>query len=367
MKNFFERFIVLTIFIAIAHTFLSDFALYRSWPSVHIRYLLIAGFAIDVIFSIEFFTRTIAAAGKRGDGVLRYWLHERGWVDFLSSLPLLALSSGPAMYIMFFVPDQTAAASLGFINVLKVVKAIRVTRILRLVRIVKIFGRIHNTDSPMAQHHTSYIASGAIFAVIAVLFAFSFVGASHQGIDARMQHYSSLVRTVASIHGSDRRSDEIIRQMLLRDPLVLSAAKGETVLKALADDAAELHSSDSAVEITVTGYRVRLSTADIESAQALVSLQVFCIILALSIVIAFFYARHFAMTITDIIYIISKGMRLRDYNLEVRIPERYRDHEVFRLARYYNDRFLPVKSRKYGDGMQQSVSLSDFMKFTGKQ
>jgi hypothetical protein len=40
------------------------------------------------------------------------------------------------------------------------------------------------------------------------------------------------------------------------------------------------------------------------------------------------------------------GFRKKDYNLLVKIPEEKADHEIFRLAKFYNEAYLPSKMKR---------------------
>jgi hypothetical protein len=42
---------------------------------------------------------------------------------------------------------------------------------------------------------------------------------------------------------------------------------------------------------------------------------------------------------------MRRGLEEPGYNREVEVPERYREDEVFRLARSYNEHYLPLKAR----------------------
>ena len=199
-RKFFEYFIIGAIILVIAQTFLDEYSRFAHWSIFARNVLVLTGFAFDLIFSVEFTLRTIWA--HRQKHTLRYWTHERGWIDFLSSFPLLLLDSGPAVYLLLFAHLHEGASAIQIINVLKVIKAIRVTRILRLIRIIKIFGKIHNAESPMAQHHTAEISTTAVFTIILVLLGFS-VYNLHSGFnltEERIGHYMSELKTVDMLH-----------------------------------------------------------------------------------------------------------------------------------------------------------------------
>ena len=135
IKNKLENIIIIAIILVIIHTFLSEVSVYSNWSILWKNILALSGFGFDLLFTIEFIVRSIVALFKRR--LIIYWLYERGWVDFLSSVPLLALDSGFAFKRIAIDGGNYAGSILGEANVLKVVKAVRVTRILRLMRIIK--------------------------------------------------------------------------------------------------------------------------------------------------------------------------------------------------------------------------------------
>ena len=76
-------------------------------------------------------------------------------------------------------------------------------------------------------------------------------------------------------------------------------------------------------------------------------LNLFCLvtILAIVMVLMVLYSRSFAQQVADPIYIMDKGLRNWDYNLEVRVDPDYANEEVFRLAKAYNERWLTIKNQ----------------------
>ncbi len=96
-------------------------------------------------------------------------MHQRGWIDLISSVPLLLLSSGPEVLLMVF-PEIGHGAGLGFMSSIKIVKAVRVSRILRLLRLLKVMGKIQNTDSQMANRHIAMVSTIATMAFIGRIF-----------------------------------------------------------------------------------------------------------------------------------------------------------------------------------------------------
>ncbi len=96
MKNLVESIVVLAIFAVLIQTFLEDYAVLASWSWSTRRILIFTGLGFDLFFSIEFLIRFFTAAFKKEGG--KYFMEGKGWIDFLASIPLLVLNSGPAFF-----------------------------------------------------------------------------------------------------------------------------------------------------------------------------------------------------------------------------------------------------------------------------
>ncbi len=136
------------------------------------KWMTYSAFFFDFIFSVEFIVRTVHAIRNK---IFRtYFFTKGGWVDFLASLPLLLLNSGPLLIFTLLGRTETGARSIA--NMLKIIKAIRVTRILRILRLLKIFGRIENVFSNIVQHHIASITSMVVFISILTFMALHISG-----------------------------------------------------------------------------------------------------------------------------------------------------------------------------------------------
>ena len=90
---FVENIVIVVIFLVLVQTFVEDLAILLGW-SWHVRKILIfAGLGFDIFFTVEFLTRLFFAISE--GRAKHYFLYERGWIDFLASVPLLMLNSGP--------------------------------------------------------------------------------------------------------------------------------------------------------------------------------------------------------------------------------------------------------------------------------
>lgn len=354
---FLENLVIVAIVLVLAQTFLEDLATLTGWSWSVRRALLFAGFAFDLFFTIEFLVRSFNAAAN--GRFLRYFSHERGWIDFLASIPLLVLNSGPQA-LALMAGGVSVAGIGGIMNVLKVVKAIRIARVLRLLRVIKVFRRIKNTDSVMAQRHMAKITGIAVTAVVGTLLGFTLL---------------STVITIPSLEEKVRdqnfRTIDYITQTDLADPssadrLEAYAASESDILVVMEEGRVRYSRYEQGFYDTYFGpidyahiaqgsTRVFYDVRDLNQAQARENIIYFAIILVMVAVFLLYYSPHFALTVTDPIHIMRRGFEEKGYNLEVKTPDLYAGDDVYRLARQYNEVYLPLKDRS--DAGEESTVL----------
>lgn len=167
-----DNILLFLILLSIVQVVVDDLSVMYAFSERISLYMLFAGVGFDLIFSIEFIVRSIAALKNKRFGI--YFIYEKGWIDLIASLPLLLLNSGPAT-VAYFTAGSVSASRTVFSS-LKVIRAIRVTRILRLLRLLKIFGKIENTESKMNQRHVSTIAAYFVTVSVAVYAIMSAAG-----------------------------------------------------------------------------------------------------------------------------------------------------------------------------------------------
>lgn len=371
IRTFLENFIIVAILLVIVQTFLYELCIFLHWE-VRVRdMLMISGLCFDVLFSVEFIVRGIAS-GRRKE-FLRYLLHERGWVDFVSSVPLLLLDSGPAVYLMLS-SNIHGESTMVVLNTLKIVKAIRITRILRLLRIIKIFGKIHNVESAMAQHHTANIATTAVFTIVCTM-VFVSIFADSAGMRDKKMRESQYVAFFRSFESNREKERDTARRTIGRlfsadRNVLMITSDDERIVSNISDaDFKRLYSDDDYVTVREGSFTALISIVDLHRKAALNHLEGFAIIVSIVLTIMFVYARHFAQNISDIVHILNKGFRKKDYSLQVKINDVYSDDEIFSLARFYNDAYLPMKLRKLQEAEQKkgsSLSLNDLKGFGKK-
>ena len=344
--RFFEGVITVAILLVIVQTFLDDFSVVVKWGEDHRRVLLFTGFCFDFFFTVEFLVRLYNAILRRR--VAFYIVHEKGWIDFLASIPLLMFSSGPPI-LAYLLREAVFLQVGGILNMLKLVKAIRIARILRLLRIVKLFKNIKYADSPMAQRHIAKIITISITTIVLSMFAYSIIDQRVETIGADAAVIERQHQFVSSLNAGDPKA--VLNSIdPAREDLLLVKKNGEVLYSRYDKDYIKtqfkpgdfiLH-REGEVEVFFDRRAVNLV---VERNQSWQSLFFFVVVLLLVFTYLIVYSPHFAITVTDPIHVMRRGLEENDYNLEVRVPAIYRGDDIFRMAELYNDEYLPLKDR----------------------
>lgn len=361
IANILESVVVAAIVLVLVHTFLEDFAVLAAWPVEGRKWIIWAGLGFDIFFTIEFFTRLYLALA-RGEAV-DYFFRQRGWIDFLASIPLLLFNSLPN--VLALLAGAGLISGLGsFLNVLKVIKAVRIARILRLMRIVKLFRRIRYARSPMAQRHIALITTISV-----TLLVFWMLGASalerlsvFGGLETTFVEGQALrARSIAG--GGGGGAAALARQagaVAALDPTVLLVRQqgGPTVWSRF--DRAYYASCFLPGEygyFSAQGIEVFLDERPSARAAAREGIVFFVAVVLIVLGFLFIYAPRFALGVTDPIHIMRRGMAERGYSLEVKIPPERAEDDIFELAALYNSVFLPLKDREGAGSESQETAL----------
>ena len=355
LPKFFEYGILFIIVLVIVLMVLEDLALIYDWSHATKEALIWMGLIFDLIFTIEFAARSIVTS-KRGY-FKHYFKHQRGWIDLLTSLPLLLLVSGPAVIALLLEDAGASGGFFAFLMVLKTAKAVRVTRILRLIRVLKIFGKIQNAESVMTNRHIATVATSVVVTMVLVLVAaqylpFLAIGNHEVNHAKRMAVLSELLEAKKS--GKDRRpSDEWVKNYIAASAgfsdIIQLRKQGQEESFYVSPNIEELkwsaYGHGRFYPIGDSGWEVQMSNHLADHEHAMLNLFSLVMILSIVFVLMVLYSRTFAQQIADPIYIMNKGLRNWEYNLEVSIVREYEDDEIYQLARAYNERWLVIKNQ----------------------
>lgn len=344
-RQFLENLVMIAIALVILFTFVEDLASYLMWGWNVRKILLFIGFGFDLFFTIEFLARYIASIVRGDTG--EYIVHRRGWVDFVASVPLLLFNSGPSVY--FLLSGAAFAGGAGVLNILKVIKAVRVARILRMLRVLKIFRSIKSVDSLMTQRHLTRIVSTVVVSVIAVMFAGSLLLSENLLASPAMSVSAGSSKRLADfIDISSSAGGDGWKALAATHPEILIIKyDGRTAYSRYTDDQYSRNFGPGDFQYVSSGKAELFTDLRFDNAEeALPGMILLLTIVITVLVLMLFYSPHFAMTISDPVFVMLKGMREKNYNLEVDIPRRYEKDDIFRLASEYNDRYLTLKARE---------------------
>lgn len=341
---FFENMVVVAIILVLIHTLVEDIANMYGWRWSTRALLIYSGFLFDLFFTVEFLIRFFNALLRRN--LIGYIRDRRGWVDFIASVPLLILNSGPAA-LSAFTGVSTIATTAGVFGALKVVKAIRIARVLRLLRFLKIFRHIKHVDSIMAQRHLSRIATTIVTIVIVVLVSFSFISGvlGFPALEDTFEEYT--VEALNSRASADLSNEQVAELAALRPDVLIFRRGGETLFARYDDNYFSDYYGPSDYTYLTFGEdtEVFIDLRPIVAHDAAADLLHFVIIILIILSVLFVYGPHFASTISDPVQIMRRGLGEKGYSLQVLIHPRYENDETFSLAKEYNDTFLPIKDR----------------------
>ena len=354
-----ESVVIAAILLVLVQTFLEDYAVLAGW-NLNIRNkLLLAGFFFDLFFTIEFLTRFYYALMERRVG--RYLTLERGWIDFLASVPLLMFNSGP--FALTLLTGGGIALGLGgILNLLKVIKAIRIARILRFLRIIKIFRKIKNVSSPMAQRHVASITAISVTVIVACLLFFTLFSATLQvrGLDTAFSEQQEATADYLFAKTDDPVDFVRALQTLksTRTKLLIVKYRGQTLFSRFSNDYyAQYFAPGDYSYLSRDGLELFFDQRSYVSQLSRESILFFVIVVLVVLAYLLIYSPHFALTVTDPIHVMRRGLEEADYNLEVKIPERHKGDDVFELAKAYNEKYLPLKDRTRNESGESVIQL----------
>jgi hypothetical protein len=316
--------------LAVAQALLEDVSVLAAWPAAVRQAVRLAGFLLDLYFTSEFLARLGMALSERRAG--DYLGQGRGWLDFLAGAPPLMLASGP------WAADALFAAGLSTAGLLAAARTVRAFRLLRPARLGPGLG---DRSPRMATHHASLLALLGSAVLALGLAALALSGPHRPGTERELGRRQE-VTSAALAQGAP------LAALARGDPSLLLVRQGQTMLFSRHPDAVYER------EFAMGDYRY-LRSGSLElffdarpaaSEAAAQDLLFQLLVLLLLAALFFFYAPRFARLVSDPLEVMRRGLAEDAFNRQVLVPEDRREEEVFRLAREYNERFLPLKDRQ---------------------
>ena len=347
-----ENAIIFVIVLVVIHTLIDDLSVVLGWSHDTLILIMILGFIFDLFFTIEFTARSIIT-GRRGQ-FGHYFKQTRGWIDFLSSVPLLLLVSGPA-FVAWAFDFEPGSVLFGFFTVLKTIKAIRVTRILRLLRVIKLFGKLQNTDSVMTGRHVGTISTIAVVSLVFVLAIVEFVPGlrfgNHDDYYQKRNTQITGLLTPPSDVSVTPLDPAWLKYQLDNNPEFADVVK---VNKEGMDTPLYLNKRHEEMKwstyppgmnIVVGEYTFIISYHAADVIHSRVNIIILIGILFIIGGMMLLYTPIFASQVADPVFIMDRGLREMEYNLEVKLDSEHVDDEIYKLARAYNVRWLTLKNQ----------------------
>jgi hypothetical protein len=362
IKSLIESIVVMAIFLVLIQTFLDDYAVLAGWSWGWRRILIYSGLGFDLFFSIEFLIRFFSALTKKKAS--SYFMEGKGWIDFLASVPLLILNSGPAFFALITGSGFFFGMG-GLLNILKIIKAIRIARILRLLRILKIFKQIKHTGSSMAQRHVAKITTLSITTFVFTLLVFAIFSGfislpSSEGMFIENQKLS-ITKFLENTESGDSTNAALDYANYESDLLVVKQNNNTIYTRYDNPYYSTVFGPGDYQYFKTSEYDFFFDVRKLSQIQATSNILFFVVVVMSVLVFLIYYSPHFALTITDPIHVMKRGFIEKDYNLEVEIPQLYKDDDIYKLGELYNEKYLPLKVREAdSQGSDSNLSMDDF-------
>jgi hypothetical protein len=230
--------------------------------------------------------------------------------------------------------------------------------VLRLLKLLTVFGY---PRAPMAHRHVARVAANTVGVgvLLVALVIFGYSVASGPGSTPR-ERMSRLLGYMSSVVPEEtQQAREALTMIGQAHPEVLAVERGNQRLYARQDLRANGNRfgpndygflERDGLELFFDRRQVRMRYAVAELASLIVGLIVLLVLIA-------GYGRHLSRTLSDPLQVMEQGLSHKGFDLSVKIPARYRDDEVYRLASLYNSTVLPVKDRFL---RAENTGMSDF-------
>jgi hypothetical protein len=347
LGRFLESVVFILILLVIFETYGEELAIYLNMSVTIRKYFLVAAFCFDALFSVEFIARLIMSGRRKK--LSHYLVREGGIVDFLASLPLLVLSSGPLFFMTYLsgsrgivmpVLGSVSLGTIGTMRFLKIFKTIRIIRIFRFIRAMKLLGKV-KTRYVMTPRYVGAPILIVISVSIAALIGYTYLE-NERVLRPGAEEVMAIVESYVAVEDS-----QDFHLFFSQSPsLLFIESDGEIVFQNI--ERGEFESSyfnDDYYAVEAGDLIVYLSRKDVTRTNALINLLVFDIILASIILITTLYRRFFNRHIASATNVMLRGFKTTDYSTPVRVQKNRSDFEIYQLAEQYNKKWLPIKRR----------------------
>ena len=338
LSNKWENFFLLVIILSIIQLFSEEFAVISNWMVSTRHTLIYLGFIFDLIFTIEFIIRLTISA-RKGKAVI-YLKYERGWIDFLASIPLLLFYSGPMVYSIFRIANVASFSQLASFKTLKLLKIIRISRILRLLRILKVFGKISKTAAKMVKHHIATVTTTALGALILGLFIIQILfkllnwpGIEIFGEERKLQYRSIINKATVLSAKFNITKNQALNILFVTENRILKLSNNDEIIiekhdlkEMLAnfdlDDLSYLELDDVSIWYHIKDINIQMANNNIE---------IFLLVIFILCGLIFLYSKHFIKYIALPLDALQQKITDPAYQPQLKPKKAYEEDEIFEI------------------------------------
>ncbi|MCX8057954.1 MAG: hypothetical protein N3A58_00885 [Spirochaetes bacterium] len=318
--------------------------------------IILSGAFFDIIFSIEFIIKSLINIKNRK--FKEYFFYNNGWIDFFASIPVFIFSSLPALIEIYYTSNIFNIRIFKFLYLLRSVKIIRTSRVIRILRVLKLLGKIENLNSVMLQKNINFVSiivTNSIllgFLVTKIILPYDFDRIEKEfknNIENKIKAYFEIeINKVGKNYDEDSQNKLI--QTIFSSENCVSAIKykdKEIYRKFDASYINEYIGKNNMFYISIKDYNFEIILYEFIKYKNSENLMVLIIVLINVLTIIFLYTKRFSTTVSDPVYLLYKGIRDPNYFLMIKIPEKYKNEEIFEFAKFFNERYLPAKYKLY--------------------
>jgi len=350
-----HRLVIVLVLLVPLQLLLQEGAILFGRPWSERLMLLLLGGALDLVFSGDFVVRLyLSMIRRRG---MEYLGKGRGWADFLGSVPVFVLVSGPVLFGIL-AGGSVPFGSGQVLHPLLTARLLQSLYLLRLLRLWKLFPPVSAQTSDMRARHVGRVVGLFLSAALVAAFVLVLSAAPQQIFQpqsaqfAAPSHIAQSIAEIARAAGGaadDRtaslRRTAVVRQVAEANPAILVLRQaGRTSYTRMSNEAYSADFGPGDYLYGVSGeFAVFLDAREFHIGSAGARVQVVLVVILGLILIGGVYAKHFATTVRDPLRIVHRGFADPGYTLPVHIPRAYAQDEVFRVAERYNTVILKDK------------------------